>query len=75
MTDACTPIVFSDDAAFCADERLRIISASNALTIAAGRMVSGADAFVALWRHIPCNRLLENVVSLPAVHWCSEQDS
>ena len=38
-----------------------------------GRMVSGTDAFVALWRHIPRYRLLGSVVSLPAVHWCSEQ--
>ena len=38
-----------------------------------GRMVSSADALIALWLHIPRYRLLENVVSLPAVHWCSEQ--
>ena len=67
------PIVLSDDDAFCADERSRIISASNAVTVSAGRMISGADALIALWRHIPRYRLLENGVSLPVVHWCSEQ--
>lgn len=38
-----------------------------------GRMVSGADAFVALWRHIPRYRFIARIVSLPGVHWVSEQ--
>jgi len=38
-----------------------------------GRMVSGADAFAVLWRHLPRYRFLARVVSLPGVHWVSEQ--
>jgi predicted DCC family thiol-disulfide oxidoreductase YuxK len=38
-----------------------------------GRMVSGADAFIALWRHIPRYRFIARIVSLPGVHWVSEQ--
>ena len=36
-------------------------------------MVSGAAAFVELWRHIPRYRFLASVVSLPGIHWLTEQ--
>ncbi|MFW2439834.1 MAG: thiol-disulfide oxidoreductase DCC family protein [Arenicellales bacterium] len=36
-------------------------------------MVSGAAAFVVLWRHIPRYRILSGVVSLPGIHWLTEQ--
>ena len=38
-----------------------------------GQMVSGADAFAALWRHIPRYRFLAALVSLPGIHWTTEQ--
>jgi predicted DCC family thiol-disulfide oxidoreductase YuxK len=38
-----------------------------------GHMVSGADAFAALWRHIPRYRFLAALVSLPGIHWTTEQ--
>lgn len=38
-----------------------------------GQMVSGAAAFAALWSHIPRYRLLAGFVSLPGIHWLTEQ--
>jgi len=38
-----------------------------------GRMVSGAAAFVALWRHIPRYRFLARIVALPGINWTAEQ--
>ena len=38
-----------------------------------GRMVSGAAAFVALWRHIPRYRFLARLVALPGIYWTAEQ--
>lgn len=38
-----------------------------------GRMVSGAAAFVALWRHIPRYRFLARLVALPGINWTAEQ--
>lgn len=38
-----------------------------------GRMVSGAAAFVALWRHIPRYRFLAGLVALPGINWTAEQ--
>jgi predicted DCC family thiol-disulfide oxidoreductase YuxK len=38
-----------------------------------GLMVSGAAAFAALWRHIPRYRFLAGLVTLPGIHWITEQ--
>ena len=36
-------------------------------------MVSGAAAFVELWRHIPRYRFLARLVALPGINWTAEQ--
>ena len=38
-----------------------------------GRMVSGAAAFVAMWRRLPRYRPLAWAVSLPGIFWLAEQ--
>ena len=38
-----------------------------------GQMVSGAAAFVVLWRQFPRYRFLAGLVSLPGIHWAAEQ--
>ena len=38
-----------------------------------GRMVSGAAAFIAMWRRLPRYRPLAWVVSLPGVFWLTEK--
>ena len=38
-----------------------------------GRMASGANAFAALWRHIPRYSFLARIVALPGINWTAEQ--
>jgi predicted DCC family thiol-disulfide oxidoreductase YuxK len=38
-----------------------------------GRMVSGAAAFAALWRHLPRYRWLAGTISLPGINWLGEK--